>query len=892
MGLWRRLWTLGARGRVADGIDRELREHMEMCIDDAVAAGMSREEAERAARVRFGNPAATRERVLAEDAALGLDSLWRDVQLAMRGFVKSPGFALVAITTLALGIGANTAIFELLDALRMRSLPVERPDELADVRIAGGNKGFGVNDGAFANFTVPMWQVVKEHHDPFSGIFAWKPNGVLLGKPSEARRANGLEVTGNFFNVLGVAPFAGRLIEPQDEGPCQISRVVVSYPFWQSEMGGAPITPQSTLMLDGKPVQVLGVTPPKFFGMVVGDRFDVAYSTCTPKHPRREAFLFSVMGRLKPGWTMEQASGYFGALSPGLFESTAPDGYSANYLKLYKSFRLAAYPAGAGVSYLRRAYSRSLEMLLGITGLVLLIACANLANLLLARASIRQREIAIRMSLGASRGRILRQMLTESSLLALVGAGLGVTLAQPLARLLVRALDASPGDIHLTIAPDWRVLAFAAAVTALTCLLFGTIPALRSTGGDPMRAIRSGERGVMGNRERRPVQRLMVEAQIAVSMVLLVGALLFVHSYRNLTSLDPGMREHGITTGYLGFGLQTEKVKPENLAAYKRQMVEEIQALPGVENAAATTNVPLSPSSWSHEVRVGSKAGGSQFTYVSPSYFATMGIPMVSGRGFTKMDTTDAPLVLIVNQAFLRKYFDGGAGVGQQVHVMPEPQYPERTYTVIGTSADTKYQDIRQETPPEAFVPIDQFPAEAQGPGMAVMMASRDSVAAVAAVRRMVEAKHPGMILQFYDFEEGIRSGLVGERMMAMLSGFFGVLAALLVVVGLHGVLSYLLAQRKNEIGVRIALGASRGQVVALVMRDTAVMLGIGLAVGIVLALSAARGASSMLFGIKAWDPVTLAGAAALMVAVTLVASAIPALRAAHVNPVDSLRAE
>ena len=666
--------------------------------------------------MRFGSPVSTRERVLAEDAALGLDSVARDVRFALRGFWKSPGFALVAIATLALGIGANAAIFELLDAVRMRSLPVQKPNELAEVRIKGGNGGFGVNTSRFASFTVPMWQVVREHHDPFTGVFAWRRDDQLLGKPSEARLVNALEVTGNFFNVLGVAPWQGRLLEPQDESSCVISKIVVSYPFWKSQMGGAPITPQSTLMMNGKLMQVLGVTPPKFFGMVVGDRFDIAFPTCTPKNPRREVFVYSVMGRLKPGWTMERASGYFGALSPGLFESTAPDEYSADMVRKFKAFRLKAYPAGAGVSYLRSAYNSSLEMLLGITGLVLLIACANLANLLLARATVRQREIAIRMSLGASRGRILRQMLIESGLLALFGAALGMAMAQPLARLLVRALNTSQGSIQLAVAADWRVLAFAAGVAVLTCVLFGTIPALRSTRGDPMRAIKSGERGVMGSCERRPVQRLMVEAQIAVSMVLLVGAFLFVGSYRNLITLDPGMRVSGITIG--SFNFQNENIKPENLAAFKRQMVEDVQALPGVENAAATTMVPLGSGAWGHGVRVGSKSGGSAFTYVSPSDPATMGIPMVSGRGFSKMDTTDAPLVLIVNQAFLRKFFDGGPGIGQQVHVMPEPQYPERTYVVVGTCGDTKYRDVRDETPPQAFVPIDQFPVEAQEPGV------------------------------------------------------------------------------------------------------------------------------------------------------------------------------
>jgi predicted permease len=890
MAFLRRILSLGRRSRMDREIEAELREHLQMCIDDGVASGMSRKEAERDARLRFGSPVAMRERVSAEDAALGLESLLRDARSSVRGFVKRPSFALVAIATLALGIGANTAIFELLDAVRLRSLPVQKPDELAEVRIVGGNRGFGISDGQYVNFTIPMWKEVQIHHDPFSGIFAWRMNDVMLGKLSEARRVHGLEVSGAFFNVLGVPPWQGRMIEPQDESSCEVSRVVVSFPFWKSEMGAVPITSNTTLMVDGRLVQVLGVTPPSFFGMVVGTRFDLAFPTCTPKNPRREIFTYSVMGRLRPDWSVTRASGYFGALSPGLFASTAPDGYSAEALQTFTSFRLAAYSAGAGVSYLRKAYNSSLQLLLAITGLVLLIACANLANLMLARASVRQREIAIRMALGASRRRLLRQMLMESGLLALCGAGLGVGMAQPLGRLLVAALNTSQDSIHLTIETDWRVLLFAAAVGVMTCVLFGTFPAVRGAGADPISAIKSGERGMAGTREHFSAQRLLVVTQMAVSMVLLVGALLFVRSYRNLTTLDPGMRESGITVGYFGYSMAN--IKPENEVEYKRQIVDDVRAVSGVENATATTTVPLSGASWSHNVQVDALEGASKFTYASPSYFATLGIPLVSGRALTEADNANAPLVLIVNQAFVRKYFRGAQAIGRQVHVMPEPQYPERTYQVVGTVADTKYGDLRDDPPPIAYVPIDQFPVTAQGPGLAMIIASKDRQTTVTAVRKMLKTKYPGMILQFFDFQQGIRDNLVGDRLLAILSGFFGVLAALLVVVGLYGVLSYFLAQRRNEIGIRIALGASRGRVVSLVLRDASGMLLIGVALGAALALAAGREAGSMLFGLKARDPGTLGFAALLLAIVTLATSLIPALKAANLDPVDALRSE
>jgi predicted permease len=884
------MWALGRRSNLDREIEDELREHMRMRVDADVAKGMSPDEAVRRARLRFGNPTAVKERVDAEDAALGFESFLRDARYAVRGFVKSPGFTIVAVLTLALGIGANTAVFQLLDAVRLRSLPIQSPQKLAELRIAGGNKGFGINDSPWANFTIPMWQAVRRRHDPFSGVMAWRTNDVLEGRLSDAKRVHALEVSGEFFNVLGIAPLQGRLIEPQDESSCEMSKVVASYSYWKSHMGGEPITPSTTIMVDGRTVQVLGVTPPGFFGLVVGDRFDLVYPTCIPPHPRREMFQFSVMGRLTPGWTMARASAYFGSLSPGIFDSTAPEGYSAESLKMYKSFRLAAYPAGGGVSELRNAYDTSLQLLLAITGLVLLIACANLANLMLARASARQREMAIRMALGASRGRLLRQLLIGSGLLAASGAAVGLALAQPLSRLLVRSLDTSQNTIHLSITTDWRVLLFAAAVAMLTCVAFGTIPALRGTRVDPIASLKSGERGVAGGRERFSVQRFLVVTQIAVSLVLLVAALLLVRSYRNLMTLDPGMRETGITIGR--FGYPTEHIKPENEVAFKRQLMEDVRSVPGVENAAETTNVPLSGSTWSHGVHVDGVEGGSRFTYASPSYFSTMRIPIVTGRGFTTMDTTEAPHMLIVNQSFVEKYFGKTQPLGRLVQVMPEPQYPARTYEVVGTIPNTKYNDLRGNPEPIAFVPIDQLPETAQAPWAQMMIGTKGGPEAIASIRRAIGAKHPDMILQFSNFQQGIRDNLVGERMMAMLSGFFGVLAAVLVVIGLYGVLSYFITQRRNEIGIRIALGADRGRVVGLVMRDTAAMLAIGLILGTGLALIAGRAATTMLFGLKPYDAVTLVFSILLLAAIAVLASLLPALKASRLNPVDALRCE
>ncbi|HEY6291056.1 MAG TPA: ABC transporter permease, partial [Terriglobia bacterium] len=431
-----------------------------------------------------------------------------------------------------------------------------------------------------------------------------------------------------------------------------------------------------------------------------------------------------------------------------------------------------------------------------------------------------------------------------------------------------------------------RVLLFAAAVATATCVIFATLPALRSSSAQPLTALKSGERGVVGNPARFSAQRTLVITQIAVSMILLVGAQLFIRSYRNLMTLNPGIRENNITLAF-----PTPNVKPESLGDFKRQLVAAVRAIPGVENAAATTYIPLTGGGWIHDVEVGAVGGSSNFTYVSPTFFATMGIPVLEGRNFTDYDTIDKPLVVVVNQAFVRKYVRARSPLGVQVRVHPEPGFPARTCQIVAVIPDTKYADLRADPPPQAFVPMAQLPAMAPL-GWGMVIASRDPVAAQSAVQRVVDTQFPGTQVQFSNFQQGILDHLVGDRMMARLAGFFGVLAALLVVVGLHGVLSYLLAQRRGEIGIRMALGATRGRVVAAMLGDSCLLLGIGLVAGTALALLAGRGAGTLLFGLKPWDPVTLVGAAVLLAMVTMVASLVLSVRAANVNPIDALRAE
>ena len=868
---------------------REIDAYLENETADNIARGMPTAEAAAAARRKFGNPALVREEIYHMNTIGWLETTWRDLRYAARTLRLSPGFAAVAVLSLALGIGANTAIFQLLDAVRLRSLPVQNPQELAEVKIVGGNHGMGLNQ-TYGELTRPIWQAIRDKPQAFSAMFAWSVNQRYVGRGSEMRSFHGLWVTGDFFRVLGVRPWRGRLLIPEDAGACPVSSAVVSYSYWQSHMAGREPGPATKLLVDNDLVEIVGVTPPEFFGMSVGDNFDIALPFCQPREElRRDVFEVSVMGRLKPGWTLARASAELQSLSPGIFEVTVPPGREPRSTETYKHFRLAAYAASEGVSWLRESYDNSLWLLLGITGLVLLIACANLANLMLARASTRERELAVRLALGASRGRLVRQLLAESALLAALGTALGIALAHSLSGLLVWSISTGGSSVNLNTALDWRVLLFAAGVAILTCASFGVLPALRATKAQPAAAMKAGGRGMTAGRKRFSLQRLMVVTQISVSLVLLVAALLFVRSFRNLMTFNPGMREDGITTGFLGFW--QSNLPRERWLDFKRELLDEIRSTPGVLNAATTTNTPLLGSSWEHGVRAGAVEGNSKFTWVSPGYFDTMGIPVVRGRGFDQNDTAASTRVAVVNQAFVRRFLAGVDPIGRTLRTGEEPNYPSTVYEIVGVIPDTQYNDLRGKTPPMAFAPASQLPA--LGPWTGLMIHSNAPSAAIAAtIKRRLAAGHPDVIVELSDFQKDIRDQLTPERLMAMLSGSFGLLAAVLAMVGLYGVVSFLVARRRSEIGIRLALGAERGQVVAMVMREAGRLLLVGVVVGAALSLLAGRAAGALLFGLKPYDPLTLAAAALLLALIAAAASFLPARRASKLDPMVALRDE
>jgi putative ABC transport system permease protein len=600
------------------------------------------------------------------------------------------------------------------------------------------------------------------------------------------------------------------------------------------------------------------------------------------------AWWLAAIGRLKPGWNLERASAQLDAISPGIFATTLPSEFDAVAKKDYLSFHLGALSAATGVSGLRKDYEYPLWVLLVLSGLVLLIACANLANLMLARASSRQREMALRLTLGASRSRLIRQLLAESLLLAVVGTATGVALAQILSRALVAFLSSQEQPIFVELTPDWRVLGFAVCLAILTCILLGLTPAIQASRTEPGIAMKASARGATAGRGRFAIRRALVVSQVAFSLVLLMAALLFVRSFRNIVTLNAGFQQDHVLVA--DFEFSQLKLAPASQMAFKRELLSAVQAIPGVNSAAEILMVPMSHSGWDDNIDIPDGAQRQDVTLnrVSPGYFQTMETPLLVGRDFDQTDTPGSPRTVIMNEAFARKFYGGANPVGKVFH---DSGAPEKTYRVVGMAKDSKFYDLRENPVPTVYVSFTQ----ANGPEQhsTLMIRSDESLLAlISSINRTANKINPSMVLTFRVFKKQIREGLLRESLMATLSGFFGVLATVLAVIGLYGVISYMVIQRRNEIGVRIALGANRGNILRMVVQDAAILLGIGLVVGAGLTMAAGTTAASMLYGLKPSDPLTLTAAIAGIVAVGLAASFLPAQRAAKLHPMAALREE
>jgi len=841
-----------------------------------------------------------------------MHTLLQDLRYGWRMLRKNRGFTVVAVASLALGIGANTAIFQLLDAVRLRTLPVKNPHELALVKIANRQGAIGNFNSMFAFLTNPQWERIRERQQAFSSICAWSQASFNLAVSGEDRFAeNSLWVSGDFFNVLGVRPLLGRVFTPADDvrGSGSAS-AVLSHAFWQREFGGDASVVGKKITVNGHPFEVIGVTPANFFGVEVGRNYDLAIPISADpiingeghRLDRRSSWWLAAMGRLKPGWTIDQATAHLAALSPQLFQETLHAGWNAEAKEKYLGFRLQAVPGSAGVSRLRQQYDVSLWLLLGIAGLVLLIACANLANLMLARASVRQQEMAVRLALGASRGRLVRQLLTESLLLAGLGALISVLLAQYLSESVLSLISTEINPLFVSLKSDWRIFGFTTGLAILTCVLFGLAPALRATGTAPAAAMKASGRGLTTSRGGLSLRRILVVSQVALSLVLLVGALLFVRSLNNLLTVDAGFQQDGILETDVNAARLNLPV--ERRYEFRRQLLQRLRAIPGVEAVACATSIPL-VGNWNQPVYLDGpeRKGDSNFNQVSTDYLKTLGIPLLEGRDFDDRDTVGAPKVAIVNQSFARQFFGGANPLGLTFRVEGGRGVPEVSFQIIGLMKNTKYNDLREEFKPIAFLAA----AQNERPGQFEQFLLRSTLPLgklMPAVRRTMSEAHPEISFHFHNFKGQIREALLRERLMATFSGFFGLLATLLAVIGLYGVISYTVAQRRNEIGIRLVLGADPRKIVKLIMREAVILLAAGLTVGAGLALIGAKTANTLLFtskpndqatllfGLQPNDPATFVMAAVLLATVAAAASYLPARRAARVDPMEALRDE
>jgi predicted permease len=851
-----------------------------------------------------------------------MEALIQDVRYGIRMLVKNPGFTAIAVLTLALGIGANTAIFSVLDSVLLKSLPVEHSEQLVlltDPDAHGAS--FGSETGDRTLLAYSEFEYLRDHNDVFLGIFAADSNfpevPVFFGGSSAG--ASGLQelihvrlVSGDFFRTLEAEPAAGRFFTSEvDRARGGSPFAVISYALWKQRFGLDPSVIGKTVQMHQTSFEIIGVAPPGFFGETVGEAPDawvpaIMQDAIYPGHDLLTASQdltnlhtwLQVMARLKPGVTPEQAKANINVVFKRMLDALGST-MSPQDRQDAEDQRIVLRPGGRGSSMLHKAFGEPLKVLMALVGLVLLIACANVANLLLARGAARQKEFAVRLAIGAGRSRLIRQLLSESVLIALAGAAAGLLLAQWADALLlhmVSRVSGAPETIQLNLGLDARMLGFTLAVAVLTAILFGLIPALRATRLDLSPILKSSSIGVTGETAHRrlPAGKVLVIAQVAISLILLVAAGLFVHSLSRLSEVNLGYSRENL----LLFRLDAAPggYKGPAILRLHQELLEKFSVVPGARGVTLSSDGLFSHSESGDPISVEgyTPAPGeemhSRMDHIGPGYFSTVGIPLLIGREIGPQDSGDGPRAAVINQTFAQHYFANTNPIGKTVR----DTYPgnPQSMEVVGVVADAKYNSLREKTPARIYAPYFN-PMWEHSYAVYEVRTFADPASVSTALRKAVQDTNPLLpSIEIKTMSGLVDNSLDTDRFVARLSGAFGLLAILLASIGLYGVMAYTVARRTRDIGIRVALGAQSRGVLWLVLRETLLMVLIGVAVGLPVALGGTRLLKSMLFGLGTVDPIVILAAAVSLGIIAALAGLIPARRAMRVDPIVALRYE